>query len=276
MRNGKVKFVCVGVVAGLWLAGVAEGSAVGISYVAQDRSVSASSIATGLTQGGTGNAPVTDSQNQSQQANGFGGFSGNASVVSDLGSQNAEASGSATQNSTLGATSFSASGAVRGDSFVALGGPAIGAGSTVFHITFDVAQSETYSFAASLNGSNDFEIPTSDSVNIKLTNGSGGNLFAPITSVNLANFQASGVLAPGTYMLALDISATSTDQSDNFVNYNISLQDGALNGPTNEPTAPSAVPLPSAFTDSLVMLGGLGIAGLAKRRMGRWVRVSMM
>jgi hypothetical protein len=276
MRNGKVKLVCAGVVAGLWLAGVAEGSAVGISYVAQNRSVSASSSATGLIRGGTSDAPVTENQDQSQQANGFGGFAGSVSASTNLGPQSAQASASATQNSTLGPTSFSASGAVRADSFSEFNGPVQGSASTVFHITFDVAQTETYAFSASLNSSSDFEIPTSDSVKIELTNSSGSNLFAPITSINLSNFQVNGLLAPGTYVLALDIAATSADQSDNFVNYNVSLVDGPVNGVTNLPTAPSPVPLPSALTDSLAMLAGLGIVGLAKNRIARWVRGSIM
>lgn len=277
MRIGKAKLVCVGAAAGMWLAGVAEGSAVGIEYVTQDRSVSASSSATGFARAGTDGTPVTDLDNHSQQASGFGEFSGSTAASSNVGPQSAEASGSASQDSTLGTNGFNASGAVRADSFVAIGGPAVGSASTEFHITFDVTSAEKYSFTASLNSSNDFAPPDSDSAKIELTDSSGTDLFSPITATTISNFQAGGTLTPGLYSLLMDISATSSDQSDNFVNYNFALTESAASSLAGaEGPVASPVPLPSALTNSLAMLGGLGLLALIRRRLAGWARRSMI
>ena len=160
---------------------------------------------------------------------------------------------------------------MRADSFINTGGPASGSASSVFHVTFDVAQAESYKFTASLNSSNDFAIPTSDQVNIQLTNG-GSNIFAPITAISVSGLELKGTLNPGTYVFAMDVSAASTDQSDNFVNYSVALADGNVAaGPVS-----NAVPLPSALTESLVMLGGLGIATMVRRRTPAWARASMV
>jgi hypothetical protein len=261
MRVGKVKSACVAVAAGLWLAGVAEGSQ--ISYVVQNRSVSASSSASGFARGGTEGTPVTDKDSHSQQASGFGAFGGTASASSDLGPQSASASASASQNSTLGPSGFAASGSVMADSFVNVGGPASASAASVFHITFDVTQTENYSFTASLNSSKDFEITSSDQVNIRLTSG-GSNAFSPITAISLSDFKLNGVLNPGEYVFALDTSAASADQSNNFVNYSVALSTSDPNisaGPVS-----NAVPLPSSATESLIMLGGLGVVAVIKRR----------
>jgi hypothetical protein len=274
MRVGKVKLMCVAGAAGLWLGGVAEGSQVAISYELQNRSVSATSSATGFARGGTEGTPVTDKDNHSQQSSGFGAFGGAVSATSDLGPQSANADASASQSSTLGTSGFNASGTVQADSFINTGGPASASAASVFHITFDVTQAESYTFTASLNSSKDFEITNSDQVDIKLTDGGGNNVFSPITAISLSDFKLNGTLNPGTYAFSLDASAASADQSNNFVNYNIAMSAGAPSveaGPVS-----NAVPLPPAATNSLVMLGGLGLAVIVKRRFASWIEKTMI
>src|SRR5277367_547942 len=89
--------VVLGGMAALAMGAEARGSAVPFSYTAQDRSVSASSSATGFARGGTSSAPVTHQQSESLQANGFGDFNGSAAVDSSIGPQSAGASASAVQ-----------------------------------------------------------------------------------------------------------------------------------------------------------------------------------
>jgi hypothetical protein len=274
MRVGKVKLMCVAGAAGLWLGGVAEGSQVAITYELQNRSVSATSSVMGFARGGTEGTPVTDKDNHSQEAGDFDVFGGTATATSDLGPQSASANASASQNSTLGAGGFSASGTVMADSFLNVGGPASASAASVFHVTFDVSQAENYTFTASLNSSKDFEITNSDQVDIKLTDSGGNNGFSPITVISLSDFKLNGTLNPGTYVFSLDTSAASADQSNNFVNYNIALSADAQSieaGPVS-----NAVPLPSAATASLTMLGGLGVVAMIKRRAAKWVEKCMI
>ena len=273
MRIGKAKWACAA--AALWAGSSALASQAPISYVTQDRSVSATSSATGVARGGTGTAPITDNQNQSQQAGGFGTFGGAASVESNLGPDNAISSASATQNSSLGGTGFSASGAVRADSFWDVGGPAGGSSSSTFHITFNVAQAESYTLNASLNSSLDFASVGADTVKISLMDSGGKNVFSPITSINAPSVQIQGILDPGSYSFALDAATFSNDQSNNFVNYSVTLEDGPITSNILN-LNPSAVPLPSAWMDSMVMLGALGVLGIAKRGIPKLVRASMI
>jgi hypothetical protein len=149
----------------------------------------------------------------------------------------------------------------------------------VFHITFDVAQSEAYAFTANLNGSNDPAVPGNSSASIHLTDALGDNVFAPITTVNLINFQTQGTLAAGMYKLTLDAQATSNDQSANFVNYSVALAAGdnpvsLLNGVAN-PVSTPAVPLPAAAPITLLMLASMGLAGYVRSRFRARVRHSM-
>jgi len=237
-------------------------------------------MASGLTRGGTNTTPKTDTQSQSQQANGFGVFDGNASVTSTLGPDSALATASASQQSSLNVNEIDASGSVRADSALGLGvGPASSSATTVFHITFDVAQSEAYAFTANLNGSNDPAVPGNSSASIHLTDALGDNVFAPITTVNLINFQTQGTLAAGVYKLTLDAQATSNDQSANFVNYSVALAAGdnpvsLLNGVAN-PVSTPAVPLPAAAPITLLMLASMGLAGYVRSRFRARVRHSM-
>jgi hypothetical protein len=274
MRIGKASWTCAAAM-GLWAGSSALASQAPISYVTQDRSVSATSSATGVARGGTGAAPITDNQNQSQQAGGFGTFAGAASVESNLGPDNAIATASAMQNSSLGGTGFSASGAVRADSFWDVGGPASGSSSSTFHITFNVAQAEAYTLSASLNSSLDFASIGADTVKISLTDSGGNNLFSPITSINAPSVQIQGILDPGLYSFALDAATFSNDQSDNFVNYSVTLDDGPITSNIVN-LNPSAVPLPAAWMDSLVMLATLAAIGIVKRRVPKLVRASVI
>src|ERR1700689_4761231 len=140
MRSRKLGWIVVAGGVALGCISTAYGSAVPIAYETQDRSVSANSMASGLTRGGTNTTPTTDTQSQSQQANGFGVFGGNASVTPTLGPDSALATASASQQSSLNVNEIDASGAVRADSALGLGvGPASSSATTVFHITFDVA-----------------------------------------------------------------------------------------------------------------------------------------
>ncbi len=133
--------------------------------------------------------------------------------------------------------------------------------------------------AANLNGSNDPAIPGNTSALIRLTDNAGNDLFTPISTVNLVNFQTQGTLAAGVYSLAFDAQATSNDESANFVNYNFSLAAGdnpltLLNG-VADPTGPVAVPLPAAAPMTLLMLASLGLAGHLRSRSIERVRRSV-
>ncbi|MGD0540264.1 MAG: hypothetical protein ABSB33_01975 [Tepidisphaeraceae bacterium] len=271
------------VVGGLTLGCIssAYGTSVPIAYEAQDRSVSANSTASGFFRGGTDTTPMTDTQSQSQQANGMGGFAGNAAVTSTLGPGSPLATASAVQQSSLNVNEIDAAGSVRANSNLGLSiGPANSSATTAFHITFDVAQAQAYAFSANLNGSNDPAVPGNTSASIQLTDASGNNLFAPITTVNLVNFQTQGTLAAGVYNLTLDAQATSNDQSDNFVNYSLSLATGdnpltLLNGVANPISVAPAVPLPPAAPITLLMLAGMGLAGYLQCRARERLRHSI-
>ena len=82
MRSRKLGWIVV--TGGLTLGCIssAYGTSVPIAYEAQDRSVSANSTATGFFRGGTDTTPMTDTQSQSQQANGMGIFA--SSSTGDL------------------------------------------------------------------------------------------------------------------------------------------------------------------------------------------------
>jgi hypothetical protein len=240
-----------------------------MTYDTQVRSVSVNSMATGFTRGGTNTAPTTDTQNQSQQANGFGIFGGNTSVTSALGPGSAMATAMASQQSTLGLNELSASGSVRADSSLGLGtGPSNSSAATSFHVTFEVSQAESYAFTANLNSSNDPAIPGNTSAGIQLTDNAGNNLFAPISTVNLVDFQTQGTLAAGVYNLTFDAQAVSNDESANFVNYSLSLSAGdGLTQLDGVATGPVAVPLPAAAPMTALMLAGLGLAGYLRSRL---------
>jgi hypothetical protein len=257
------------------------GSTVPITYETQSRSVSANSSATGFSRAGTSLAPMTDQQSQSQMANGLGDFNGNVGVTSTLGPGNTMATGSAVQQSSLTASAFSATGAVRADSTLGTGaGPANSSASTVFHVTFDVQQAESYAFSANLNGSLDPVAPGNTSASIQLMDAAGDNLFAPISTVNLLNFQSQGTLAAGVYSLILDAQATSDDQNSNFVNYSVALSAGGdptlLGAEVAQNPGTASVPLPPAASATLLMLAGLGVVSYVRRRYSGWVRFSLM
>jgi hypothetical protein len=280
MQSRKVGWIVAA--GGLMLGCVpsALGASVPIAYQTQSRSVSANSTATGFARGGTNTTPTTDTQNQSQQANGFGIFSGNASVTSAMGPGSPMATASGSQQSSLNINEIDASGAVRADSSLGLGaGPSNSSSATSFHITFNVAQAEGFAFTTNLNGSNDPAIPGNTSASIQLTDSLGNNVFAPISTVNLINFQTQGTLAAGLYNLTFDAQATSNDESNNFVNYSFALAAGdnplQLLGATAIPTGPVAVPLPAAAPMTLSVLAGLGFAGYLRSRARRHVNRSI-
>ena len=263
-RGSASSIVLVGMAA-LVMGAEARGSAVPISYTAQDRSVSASSSTTGFARGGTSSAPVSHQQSESQQANGFGEFNGNVAAASSIGPQSAGASAAAMQQSTLGNTGFSASGSVMADSVLGTGGPANSIGSSVFQITFDVSQVESYVFTANLSAA-DLDAATA-SISLTRTK-SGRNIFTPITSVSLSDYTIDGILAPGHYSFKLDTQVTSEDAKDDSINYSISLADGPVTSAVEGITqgCPSAVPLPSSGLTASVMLCAAGMVGLLRRR----------
>ncbi|MGD0769805.1 MAG: hypothetical protein ABSB42_16600 [Tepidisphaeraceae bacterium] len=262
MRSGKANLkLTAGGLALAVAAGAAEGSAVPISYVVQSRSVSASASATGFTRGGTSLSPTTSQQTLSQQSGGFGDFAGNVGASSTLGPQSAQATAAAVQNSSLGGTGFSASGFVQTESFLGTSGPASASGNSVFDVTFNVSQEQGYTFIANLSGT-----AGATAASIRLTDVSGNNVFAPITTVNLKGFQTQGILQAGTYSLALDATASSIGDGGNSVSYSISLADGAVGTPSDGIATSTAVPLPPAWLDTVAMLGGLGLISLARRR----------
>jgi len=245
----------------------ARGSAVPISYTAQDRSVSANSFVTGFARGGTSSVPVTDPQSKSQLANGFSDFNGNVAVESSIGPQSAGASASAIQQSTLGSTGFSASGSVMANSVLGTGGPENSTGNSVFQITFDVSQAESFVFSANLiamtNSAN------AASTSISLTNAkTGESIINPFSAVSLSDYTVDGTLVPGTYSFSLDTQATSEAGNDDSVNYSVSLTDGPVAASAAEEIGqiPSAVPLPSSGLTAFVMLCAAGAAGLVRRR----------
>jgi hypothetical protein len=271
MRYRKLGAMVAG---GLTLAWAASASADAITYLTQSRSVTASTSVEGFARGGTSTSPTTDTQNQTQTADGFATFNGNASVSSALGADAPMATGSASQMSMLGSTGFTAEGTVAANSSLAEQiGPGTGSGSTSFHITFNVAQAMSYTFSATLNSSVAPAFPGNTSASLSMTGPGGVNVFAPITTVNITGFTSKGTLAAGQYTVMMDANATSNDESSEFVNYDFSLADGApitqLDG-----TA-SAVPLPVAAPVALVMLGGLGVGGFVQRRYRGWVRDSL-
>ncbi len=255
----------------------ARGSAVPFSYTVQDRSVSASSSTTGFARGGTSSVPVTDPQSKSEQATGFGNFNGNVAVESSLGPQSAGASASAIQQSTLGGTGFSASGAVMADSVLGTGGPANSTGNSVFQITFDVSQAESFAFSANLIAMTNSAAPNAATTSISLANvKTGQSIINPFSAVSLSDYTVDGTLAAGTYSFKLDSQATSENGNDDSVNYSVSLADGPVAssaeeiGPGNNP---SPVPLPSSGLTALVMLGAWGAVGLVRRRYRGFARM---
>jgi hypothetical protein len=232
MSKRKIRSIIPAGVSAIAFAGVASGSAVPISYLVQD-------------------------------------FNGSVTADSDIGPQSAAANATASQTSSLGDTGFSASGSVVADSVFGTDGPANSAGGSVFHITFNVAQAESYVFSADLTGSKDLSELGATSSLIQLMDGAGNNIFAPITSVNLSGFTLAGTLDPGTYSLALDVKATSDDESKNFVNYSVSFADGpeTPTGSTGGVIVSNPVPLPSSGLGAIVMLSCLGAYGLVRRRL---------
>jgi hypothetical protein len=261
MRSGKANLkLTAGGLALAVAAGAAEGSAVPISYEVQSRSVSVSTSVAGFTRGGTSLSPTINQQSQSQRAGGFGDFAGDVGASSTLGPQSTQADAVAVQNSSLGGTGFSASGFVQTDSFLGTSGPANASSSSVFDVTFSVSREEGYTFIANLSGTSG-----ATTASISLTDASGNHVFAPIKTVNLKGFDAQGILRAGTYWLAMDATAGSSGDSSNSVNYSISLADGAL-GTSNATATSTAVPLPPAWLDTAVMLGGLGLISLTRRR----------
>jgi hypothetical protein len=275
MSLGKASSIALAVTSVL-VIGEAQGSTALVSYVSQNRSVSANASATGVARGGTSSMPITDQQNESQQATGLGVFSGMAAASSAIGLQSATSS--ASQTSTLGDNGFSASGSVIADSVLGAGGPANSSASSVFDVTFTVSQTELFNFAASLDSPGDPGNPTAGLANITLTKKGGKNIFAPITSVNVSDMEISGTFKPGTYSLAMDVMASSGDENKDFVNYDISLTDSVIlnntgatqgSGDTGA-TGPSPVPLPSSGVMSLAMLAALGAADWLRRQWRAW------
>ncbi len=249
-----------------------------ITYQTQSRSVSATSMATGFARGGTSPSSTTLQQNQSQQANDFGAFDGNVTATSTFGPASPMATSSAVQQSSLNATGFSVSGSVGANSDLGAElGPVGAAASTAFNITFDVTQAEPYSFDMNLKGAVDPAAPGNTSARLSLTNAQGGNVFAPITTVNLSDAQFQGTLAAGVYSLAMTAQAASNDQSTNSVDYAFSLAAGssALLGADVNLDA-NIVPLPSAASAALAMMACLAAGGFVRRRYRDWVRLAMV
>ena len=262
MRRGKVKVVLSAGVLALGVASAAEANAVSISYALQSRSVSASAVAIGAVRGGTTSVPVTSHQSNSQQAGNFGAFSGSASAVAVVGSSNANASSMATQNSVLASTGFEESGSVESDSILGTGLTAVATSSSVFGLTFTVSQTQDFTFSASLSGGGDAL------ANISFASATGGNVFAPITAVNLSNFKSHGVLTPGIYSVIINATTASIGEDGGILNFSAALADSApVSAPADPPPPTSAVPLQPAWLDSGVMLGTLAILGAARRRM---------
>jgi hypothetical protein len=260
--------------AALAIGAEARGSAVPFSYSAQDRSVSANSSTTGFARGGTSSAPLTNRQSESQQANGYGDFSGNVAADSSIGPQSAGASASAMQQSTLGGTGFSASGSVVADSVLGTGGPANSTGSSVFQITFDVSQAESYVLTANLGAMINPAEPDAATASITLTSTeTGNNIIAPITA--LSDHTIDGILKAGTYSFKLDTQVASEGENYDSINYSISLTDGPVVASAADginQVGPSAVPLPSSGLTALVMLCAWGLAGWLRRL----IRASML
>jgi hypothetical protein len=275
MRLAKVSSIALAV-ASVLVVGRAQGSVVLISYLNQNRSVSANSSATDVPRGGTSSMPITDQQSESQQASGLGVFTGMAAASSTIGLQSATSS--ASQTSTLGDNGFSASGSVIADSVLGSGGPANSSSSSVFDITFSVAQTELFTFDASLDSPGDPGNPTAGLASITLTKKAGKNVFTPITSVNVSDMEISGTFKPGTYSLMLDVMTSSGDENKDFVNYDISLTDSVIATSTgstqgsggSDGTTTSPVPLPSSWIMSLVMLLALGAADWVRRQRRAW------
>jgi hypothetical protein len=259
MRRGKVIVMLSAGVLALGTAAVAHGTAVPISYALQTRSVSAGAIAIGAPRGGTSSVPITSQQSNSQQASGLGNFSGSASAAA-LGPGGAEGSAVAVQDSTLGSTGFADSGFVQSSSILGSGEVAGAISSSIFRVTFNVSEAEGYTFSANLSGDG------SALGRISLTSATGGNVFAPITAVNLSNFKSQGVLTPGTYSIIVDATTASAGLDAGMLNFSAALADGAVAAPAVEPVS-QAVPLPAAWLDSSVMLGALAIFGTARRRL---------
>jgi len=265
--------------AGLFAAATARGSQVSISYLTQDRSVSASSSATGFARGGTSSAPVTDVQNEAQHAANKGDFTGDATANSTIGPQGADASATAAQQSSLTSAGFSDSGSVTSDTVFGTGGPANSSSSSVFQITFKVSQAESYTLTVNLGASTDPAEPGATVSTISLANKAGKNVFTPITSVKLSDYTVQGTLKAGTYSFVMDASTISNDANFNSVDYSVSLADGPVLSSVNNVAAPvgtSAVPLPSSGVTALAMLAALGAGGAMRRRLPRWIRLSMV
>ena len=198
MRLAKISSIALAVTSVL-VMGRAQGSVVLISYLNQNRSVSANSSATGVPRGGTSSMPITDQQSESQQASGLGVFTGMAAASSTIGLQSATSS--ASQTSTLGDYGFSACGSVIADSGLGSGGAANSSSSSVFDITFSVAQTESYTFDASLDSPGDPGNPTAATWRaLRWTKKAGKNVFAPITSVNVSDYGDIGDIQTGNYV----------------------------------------------------------------------------
>jgi hypothetical protein len=252
------------------LTSALHAAAVPFSYTAQDRSVSATSSATGYPATASNPGPITDSDGETQTANGYAQFSGNAAAQSNIGAGNAFADGSASQQSSLTSTGFSASGSVTADTVFGIGGPANSTAGSIFNITFDVSQAESYVFSANLFATTDPGEADATMASIALTHAkTGKNVITPISAVNLSNFSTTGTLKAGLYDYTLDIQAASNDANLDSINYDISLIDGPVQSAGGiAPTAGgggSAVPLPSSGLTALAMLSALALAGLARR-----------
>jgi hypothetical protein len=259
------------------LAAAANAAVVPITYQSQDRSVSVTSSATGFPRGGTSTTPQTDNQNQSQQAPDLNNFNGNAAVSSTEGLQTASAT--ASQQSTLGPNGFAATGSVLADSNLGGGQPASATSASLFQISFNVNQAESYTLNASLSSDGDPADPAANQASIALTNAAGQDPFAPITSVKAGNVQIQGTLAPGAYEFTLSAQAMSNDANQNFVNYGVSLADGPApisgigsnSGPGGINQGPAPVPLPSSGMISLTMLAALAAADWLRRKRRAWL-----
>jgi hypothetical protein len=269
MFRGKQAGLIVLAGIGVAFGSKASGAAVPISYSEQDRSVSAVATDTGSARGGTISIPETVEHNDSQTAPNFSAFGGGVAAEATLGPQSAGSEAQAVQESSLSSTGFSDSGEVVTGSVVGGNGRAGALASSVFQITFNVAQAIGYTFDASVIGASNPALMGTTEASITLTTKAGKNVFAPVTSVKLSDFVEKGTLEPGTYTFSFDTEAATGVESQDSVTYSVSLLDGPVPAAVSVISS-SSIPLPSSGLAATVMLSGLGIAGFVRRRRAVW------
>lgn len=181
----------------------------------------------------------------------------------------------ASQNSSFGELGDVFTATAQGTtSYSASGLPGIVFSESSFSITFTLAEERDYT----INGGASFPDTGSGASDFAVTlTGPGGTIHSFTKAdynpnngdgeqVN-ATFDESGTLAAGEYTLFADSGVSGgTNLTEILANYNVTFTATLAGEPPPPPPPGGQIPLPAAAWPGAMMLGGMGVAALKKRR----------